>query len=99
MAGRNYCIILATHNPSDERLGAISRSIDHFIRKERVNLVIIASGDKKSLQAVSNMIKPYVGFTSSGMLSYRFTSNYGIPHSWNLGIELAIDNGAEIMTL
>ncbi len=33
------------------------------------------------------------------MLSYRCTSNYGIPHSWNLGIELAIDNGAEIMTL
>ena len=94
-----YHIIIATHKPDRSKLGAICKSIDHLLIKDKVRVIIIASGDRNSMQCISDLLKSYKGFLRSNFLTYRCSPNYGIPHKWNLGIKLAMAMGAELVTL
>lgn len=97
--GDNYFIIIATHDPDNVKKDIIAHSIDHFLRKENIKVIIIASGEKNKLKKLTEILKTYRDYFSTNLLSYRFCLNKGISHKWNLGIRLALNLGAEMFTL
>lgn len=93
-----YAVILATNNPSDTILDKVNHSIQLLLAQD-LKVYLIASGNKQTMKKIAVILRYHSIFLKLGKLSYNSVLNKGIPQKWNLGIERAIYEGADILSL